>query len=155
MAHVKKFMKDAHIHQWGKVQHVDSEAGDTICAALLGTRSEDSCDATFVQVKYEMYMDKNAQQQCKKPDLVLQTFYGQLQHIFVVQFDSLEAHTTLKLEPQSRYYDFCSNPGMTCEGSGAEYIDRSGSLACALAQPSEAEANQEQDNEEDQNVYTL
>ncbi|KAG6805546.1 hypothetical protein H0H92_014986 [Tricholoma furcatifolium] len=66
-------------------------------AAMLGTLAQDSRDATFV--RYEMFVDKNARRHRVNPDFELKTFYGQLQHIFVVRFHSEEAKEAFKLEP--------------------------------------------------------
>ena len=41
----------AQIEQWGKIHHIDSDAGDTMCASSLGIKREDSRDATFVRVR--------------------------------------------------------------------------------------------------------
>ena len=50
-----------------------------------------------------MYVDKFARQRNRNPEYTLQTFYGQLQHLFVIQFESacprleLNAPTTVIL----------------------------------------------------------
>ncbi|KIM60589.1 hypothetical protein SCLCIDRAFT_1183175 [Scleroderma citrinum Foug A] len=43
---------------------------------------QDSHDATFVW--YETLVDKYARQKKRQPEYEMKTFYGQLQHIFVV-----------------------------------------------------------------------
>jgi hypothetical protein len=48
-----------------------------------------------------MYVDKNACKKCAKPDFELKTFYGQLEHIFLIRFPcaceplGLNASTTI------------------------------------------------------------
>ncbi|GLB44025.1 hypothetical protein LshimejAT787_1502090 [Lyophyllum shimeji] len=95
IARVKEYMKHAQIHEWGKVRRVDSDEGDTMRAALLRATSEDSRDATFV--RYQMYVDRNAAYRRMKPVFELLTFYGQLQHIFVVRLDAPEARQAPQL----------------------------------------------------------
>ena len=46
-------------------------------------------------VQYEMLVDKYASQARRRPEYELRTFYGQLQHIFVIQFR--KAHEELGL----------------------------------------------------------
>lgn len=41
----------AQVKQWGKIRHIDSEAGDIMCASSLGIKHEDSQDTTFVRVR--------------------------------------------------------------------------------------------------------
>ncbi|KAJ7017125.1 hypothetical protein C8F04DRAFT_1338084 [Mycena alexandri] len=84
MAQVNSALKDAIIEEWGKVRRIDSEAGDTMRSCSLGTAAEDSRDSTYV--RYEMLVDKNARSRKKREDFELQTFYGQLTHIYRVHF---------------------------------------------------------------------
>ena len=46
----RKYLQQAQIKEWGKVQRVDSDAGDTIYSSGLMTLTADRRDATFVQV---------------------------------------------------------------------------------------------------------
>jgi hypothetical protein len=39
-------------------------------------------------LKYEMLVDVFERQKCCKPKFQLQTFYGQLQHLFVINFNT-------------------------------------------------------------------
>lgn len=48
---VRRCLRTAQIEQWGKICHVDSEAGDTMRASSLGIKRDDSRDATFVRVR--------------------------------------------------------------------------------------------------------
>ncbi|KAJ7161525.1 hypothetical protein C8R46DRAFT_1222629 [Mycena filopes] len=57
---------------------------DTMSSCSLGTRVEDSRDATYV--RYEMLVDKNARFPRRDPEFELNTFYGQLTHIYRVHF---------------------------------------------------------------------
>ncbi|KAJ6483371.1 hypothetical protein C8R45DRAFT_830568, partial [Mycena sanguinolenta] len=50
MLEVNKALRTAVIDEWGKVQRVDSDEGDTMWSCSVGTVSEDSRDATFVRV---------------------------------------------------------------------------------------------------------
>ncbi|KAJ3875027.1 hypothetical protein F5051DRAFT_334641 [Lentinula edodes] len=81
---VRECLSGADIQDWGKVQRTDSDAGDTMRAAAVGKLREDHRDASFV--RYEMYIDKYANRRNIEPEFSLETFYGQLQHIYVVRF---------------------------------------------------------------------
>ncbi|KAG5633602.1 hypothetical protein H0H81_006603 [Sphagnurus paluster] len=99
LARVKQYMEHAIIHEWGKVKRTDSDEGDTMRAVSLGTAAEDSRDATFCNYsdQYEMFVDKNAAHRNKRHEFELKTFYGQLKHIFVIQFEDLDARRGLRL----------------------------------------------------------
>ncbi|KAF7374217.1 hypothetical protein MSAN_00304000 [Mycena sanguinolenta] len=84
MTTVNKALKAAIIDEWGKVKRVDSDEGDTMRSSSIGTVSEDARDATFV--RYEMLVDKKARRTKAAPEFELQTFYGQLEHIYRVHF---------------------------------------------------------------------
>jgi hypothetical protein len=47
---IRRVIKDAVVEEWGKVQRIDSEAGDTMRSSGLGATRDDSRDATFVRV---------------------------------------------------------------------------------------------------------
>ncbi|KAJ7138713.1 hypothetical protein C8R43DRAFT_893149 [Mycena crocata] len=81
---VNTALQDALVEEWGKVCHVDSEEGDTMRSCSLGTTVEDGRDSTHV--RYEMLVDKYAQFKRRVPEYELQTFYGQLTHIYQVHF---------------------------------------------------------------------
>ncbi|KAJ7588304.1 hypothetical protein C8J56DRAFT_786059, partial [Mycena floridula] len=81
---IRTALKDAMIEEWGRVQRIDSAAGDVIRSSSLGTIREDSRDATYV--RYEMRVDKNARKRRAVTDYQPETFYGQLQHIYLVKF---------------------------------------------------------------------
>jgi hypothetical protein len=49
---IRKHLHQARIEEWGKVQRVDSDAGDTIHSSGLMTLTADRRDATFVRVSY-------------------------------------------------------------------------------------------------------
>jgi hypothetical protein len=48
---IRRHLNDAVIEEWGKVRRIDSDAGDTMSASLLGTSRDDSRDATYVRVR--------------------------------------------------------------------------------------------------------
>ncbi|KAH6909680.1 hypothetical protein BKA70DRAFT_1474827 [Coprinopsis sp. MPI-PUGE-AT-0042] len=96
IATVKKYVRDATVVEWGKVKRVDSEEGDTMATSTMGRRGNDRRDNTFV--RYEMYVDRHANQRRRKPEYELKTCYGQLEHIFCVTFHDTAASTTLGLK---------------------------------------------------------
>lgn len=48
---IKTCLASAEIEDWGKVQRIDSDAGDTMRAAEVGRLREDNRDASFVRVR--------------------------------------------------------------------------------------------------------
>ena len=40
-------------------------------------------------LQYEMFVDKYARQRHRNPSYELQTFYGQLQHLFIIHFETV------------------------------------------------------------------
>ena len=50
MTLVRKHVRQVVIEEWGKVRRVDSDEGDTIRAAMMGIKQEDSRDATYIRV---------------------------------------------------------------------------------------------------------
>ncbi|KAG1906659.1 uncharacterized protein F5891DRAFT_941884 [Suillus fuscotomentosus] len=81
LALVRQHVKEVYIEQWGKVRRLDG--GDTMLAAGLVSSQHDSRDATFV--RYETLIDKFARQHHMPPAYEKQTFYGRLEHIFVIR----------------------------------------------------------------------
>ncbi|KAK0442555.1 hypothetical protein EV421DRAFT_1710618, partial [Armillaria borealis] len=69
---------------WGKVQRIDSDAGDMMRASKLGILRDDSRDDSWVW--YEMLVDKNATRRNVAAEFQSHTFYRQLEHIYVVRF---------------------------------------------------------------------
>jgi hypothetical protein len=51
---VNAALQGALVEEWGKVRRVDSEEGDTICSCSLGSVAEDSRDATYVWVEFNL-----------------------------------------------------------------------------------------------------
>ena len=51
---IRKYLQQAQIEEWGKVQRVDSDAGDTIYSSGLTTLNADRRDATFVRVSHHI-----------------------------------------------------------------------------------------------------
>ena len=62
-----------------------------------------SCQPLRTNLQYEMYVDKFARRRGKEPEYTLKTFYGQLQHLYVIRFNTacprlqLNAPTTVIL----------------------------------------------------------
>ncbi|KAJ7028737.1 hypothetical protein C8F04DRAFT_1007263 [Mycena alexandri] len=84
MRDVTSALKNADVEEWGKVRRIDSDAGDTMWSCSLGVKADDSRDATHV--RYEMLVDKYVRFPRREPEFELQTFYGQLTHIYCVHF---------------------------------------------------------------------
>ncbi|KAJ7204051.1 hypothetical protein GGX14DRAFT_369096 [Mycena pura] len=99
MQAVNNALRTAHIEEWGKVHRIDTDEGDTMRSCSLGTTAEDSRDATYV--RYEMLVDKQARFKRRAPELELQTFYGQLTHIYRVHFPT--ACKPLELDEPTTY----------------------------------------------------
>jgi hypothetical protein len=103
-----------HVHirvvdQFGKLQHL---GGDTMVASALLKPRDDMHDATFVRVrsitlhvfllaqlfsKYEAFTDRYARQR-REPEYEKNIYFGQLQHIFVVQLPVIVVLKHLKPE---------------------------------------------------------
>ncbi|KAJ6561862.1 hypothetical protein B0H19DRAFT_943186, partial [Mycena capillaripes] len=80
LAKVNSALQEAVIEEWGKVRRIDSEAGDTMRSCSLGVATEDARYATYV--RYQMLVDKNEKYKNKSVELELQSFFGQLTHIY-------------------------------------------------------------------------
>ncbi|KAG6848511.1 hypothetical protein H0H93_016416 [Arthromyces matolae] len=98
MDRVRACLRKATIIEWGKVKRVDSDAGDTMRTVGLGTPTEDARDASFV--RYEMFVDINASYPRRPMKFELRTFYGQLEHIFVIEIEDQTARQELRLPPE-------------------------------------------------------
>ncbi|THU88491.1 hypothetical protein K435DRAFT_821627 [Dendrothele bispora CBS 962.96] len=81
---VKRCLANADLQEWGKVQWIDTDEGDTMRPSEVGKVRDDSRGASYV--RYEMYVDIHARQCNIAPKFQLETFYGQLQPIYVVHF---------------------------------------------------------------------
>ncbi|KAL0056826.1 hypothetical protein AAF712_016563 [Marasmius tenuissimus] len=86
------------VSQWGKVRRL--EGGDDMKASSLEKPQEDTRDATWV--KYDLLVDIHASRRGRLPQFVNKTFYGQLNHLFVVSFPAtpslgIDNDTTLLL----------------------------------------------------------
>ncbi|KIJ69616.1 hypothetical protein HYDPIDRAFT_106255 [Hydnomerulius pinastri MD-312] len=81
LATVKRHVSHADVEQWGKVRRLDG--GDTMLAAELAQVQPDSRDATFI--RYEALVDRHARQRNAPSVFEKKTFYGRLQHIFLVR----------------------------------------------------------------------
>ncbi|KAF9256629.1 hypothetical protein L218DRAFT_975347 [Marasmius fiardii PR-910] len=147
----KNCLRQAEIRECGKVKRIDSEEGDTMRAVGVRKLREDSRDASFV--RYEMFVDKNANNRHAREDFELQTFYGQLQRIYVIRFT--EPQPQLKVDCPTTYimcrihscrlqdsqipgldihlFDGMGNKvgRVPCGGNKWAIIDRSGGLAQA------------------------
>ncbi|KAJ7666787.1 hypothetical protein DFH06DRAFT_984464 [Mycena polygramma] len=94
MRDVNRALRDATVDEWGKVRRVDSDEGDTMRSCSLGTIADDSRDATYV--RYEMLVDKHARKKKRAPEFEVQTFYGQLTHIYRVHFPAASPPLKIK-----------------------------------------------------------
>ncbi|KAL1748545.1 hypothetical protein HDZ31DRAFT_29651 [Schizophyllum fasciatum] len=92
---IRPHVRAAEIIQYGRVRRVDSDEGDTIRAVEVVTTREDSREASFV--RYEMYTDRNKRSKKKEIDLMLETFFGELQTIYVVRFHERTSRVALEL----------------------------------------------------------
>ncbi|KAJ7029445.1 hypothetical protein C8F04DRAFT_962791 [Mycena alexandri] len=81
VATIKKYFKPSEVDQWAKVERLDD--GDRMLASSMVSSMEDRRDATFV--RYELLVDANTRRARLAPRYTLETFFGQLQHIFVVK----------------------------------------------------------------------
>ncbi|KAG5635830.1 hypothetical protein H0H81_009995 [Sphagnurus paluster] len=77
VAIIQKYLVPGHIQEWGKVQ-------------------VDSRDASFI--RYNLLVDKHTRNHRREPEFEAQSFFGQLQHIFIVP---LPAIPNLGLQPTS------------------------------------------------------
>ncbi|KAH9857262.1 hypothetical protein C2E23DRAFT_721145 [Lenzites betulinus] len=82
------------LDQWGKVRILND--GDTIHTASLTMRHADKRDQTHV--RYEVFVDKHQRRRKRQPVYELQTFYGRLEYIFALRFETVEALTALGLD---------------------------------------------------------
>ncbi|KAI0675161.1 hypothetical protein C8Q78DRAFT_1010786 [Trametes maxima] len=80
--------------QWGKARILNG--GDTFHAASLTQHHIGRRDRTYV--RYEVYVDKNQHRRKQKEVFELQTFYGRLEYIIMLQFDSATALEALGLD---------------------------------------------------------
>ncbi|THU81651.1 hypothetical protein K435DRAFT_571382, partial [Dendrothele bispora CBS 962.96] len=95
---VKQYLEAADIQEWGKVQRIDSDVGETMRASAVGKIPDDNRDTFYVL--YEMYVDVHATRRNLDPVYKLETFYGQLQHIYLIHFNSACSQLNL-LEPST------------------------------------------------------
>ncbi|KAL4245210.1 hypothetical protein ABKN59_010252, partial [Abortiporus biennis] len=85
-----------HILDYGRIRKVDSEARDTMLAVQVVKKASDGHDVTFIQ--YQMYVDKYRNNRRRAPEFILTTFYGQLQHILVIELPAIPALSLTKPE---------------------------------------------------------
>ncbi|TFK58699.1 hypothetical protein BDN72DRAFT_781697 [Pluteus cervinus] len=82
MAKSRKHFSIKNLQLFGRVERLDG--GDIMTASLVKkSTAEDRRDASFV--RYEQLVDKNARRRNAPVDLTPETFYGQLQYLFVVE----------------------------------------------------------------------
>ncbi|PBK79794.1 hypothetical protein ARMGADRAFT_1049109 [Armillaria gallica] len=124
---IRKHLKTAFVEEWGTVQRVDSEEGDTMHASSMYKHGEDHCDPMFV--RYQMLVDKFANQCWHAEELELATFYGLLQelHQLDIHFSSCEG----KLDVIDITSVQCLI-GRVFDGDHCTLIDCSSSLAHAI-----------------------
>ncbi|KAJ7073621.1 hypothetical protein C8F01DRAFT_971037, partial [Mycena amicta] len=76
---------------WTKIRRIDSDAGDTMIAALSSashSQREDRRDPTFV--RYEMLVDIYANNRNVASKYEPAAFYGQLQHIYLIYLNNAD-----------------------------------------------------------------
>jgi hypothetical protein len=158
-------------------------------AAALVKRSEDSRDTTYIRVsmfllilnsksyelseQYETLVDKYARQKRRQPEYELKTFYGHLQHLFVIRLPlaphlnihapvvhilagietcEVQRSTDLDIHYFNKLSGSLDVVDITCVqclvgripvASGWAIIDRSGDLARALYAVDEPRASEE------------
>lgn len=111
----RKYLQKADIEEWGKVRRVDSEAGDTMHSSGLSKHRVDQRDATFVRVsdidcsliithvqgcQYVMLVDKFAHMRRRRPEYEPKTFYGQLEHLYLIKFSCSGLGSDMQVNPQ-------------------------------------------------------
>lgn len=118
MATARKHVPKQAVLQWGHVQI--AEGGDRMCCRAIITPESLGRDCTYVRVchfatisllsesdaaahqQYEATVDWNANSRNKQPDMMLQTFFGELQRVVKI---NLPATPQLKLrEQQTLFY---------------------------------------------------
>ncbi|KAF7964582.1 hypothetical protein HWV62_5467 [Athelia sp. TMB] len=82
---INQQIKCAEIEEWGKIRRVDSDAGDTISTYSMSGERDDARDSSFI--RYQMYEDKQERYRNRPEQQELHTFYGRLDHLFVIRFD--------------------------------------------------------------------
>ncbi|KAI4293859.1 hypothetical protein K525DRAFT_213980 [Schizophyllum commune Loenen D] len=92
---VRPHVRKAEIVQYGRVRRVDSDEGDTIRAVQIVAPREDSREASYI--RYQMYTDLHKRNKKKEVKLALDTFFGELQTIYVVRFHDPTAIAALEL----------------------------------------------------------
>ncbi|KAF7293485.1 hypothetical protein MIND_01126400 [Mycena indigotica] len=91
-------LREATFLEWTKLRCIDSTAGDTMVADLSSashSRREDRRDPTFV--RYEMLVDIYANDRKRKSEFQRQTFFGQLQHIYLISLNNLQPINKYKI----------------------------------------------------------
>nr|GAT45462.1 predicted protein [Mycena chlorophos] len=85
-----RVLVNAYCTEWSKIRRVDSTAGDTMVAynspSVVIHHRQDGRDATFV--RYEMYVDVNEDDPNAPVELEPQSFYGRLQHIYLIELNN-------------------------------------------------------------------
>lgn len=122
---IQALLKSAVVEQWGKVQVIDPDTDDKIWAAALRPTSEDQREASYIRVSdkamypelWLYYSPQYFQLVSKKKPFgqtqeTMVTFYGLLQHIIGVHFESPQPELGLK-EPKTIMLGAIK----TCEGS--------------------------------------
>ncbi|THU79744.1 hypothetical protein K435DRAFT_697155 [Dendrothele bispora CBS 962.96] len=79
-------MKLAQIQEWGKLQCIDTDAGDTMQSSTLCTSNEDSRDASYVW--YTLLVDQNERHKRLEDVPVKQILFGQLEHLYLIRFNT-------------------------------------------------------------------
>ncbi|KAF9791037.1 hypothetical protein BJ322DRAFT_422834 [Thelephora terrestris] len=94
----KKYVPTGDVLQWGWVKI--SEGGDKMCCHAMIKPESLGRDCTYI--RYEATVDRNARAKNKQPNMVLKTFFGELQR--VIRID-IPATPQLNLaEPQALFF---------------------------------------------------
>ncbi|KAJ7066296.1 hypothetical protein C8F01DRAFT_1079923 [Mycena amicta] len=94
---IKNVLRNATLSEWTKIRRIDSDAGDTMVAKLstssgLANRT-DLHDPTFV--RYEMLIDIHVRRRNRRSEFALQTFYGQLLKIYLIELNNQQINKNL------------------------------------------------------------
>ncbi|KAI0371378.1 hypothetical protein BV20DRAFT_1035360 [Pilatotrama ljubarskyi] len=79
----------ATVQEWAKVRILNG--GDTVRSSSLDTAGDDGCNASYV--RYELLVDQNARYRGRPVILEKRTFYGELQHILLVDIGPIPSAT--------------------------------------------------------------
>jgi hypothetical protein len=128
----RKYISTGPVLQWGRLQI--AEGGDRMCCRAMIKPGSLGRDCTYIRVslvkislpisppdtitlwQYEATVDRNARAKNKRPDMVLDTFFGELQRIIAID---IPATPQLNLkEPQKLFFAIVKQCGATRSKDG-------------------------------------